>query len=50
MTQYEFGKFVNTSLHDGYVLTIYPETNRGIFVNMECVATKPTTSEAPSHP
>jgi hypothetical protein len=50
MTKAELGKFVDSSLRDGFVLTIYPETRRGIFVNMECFATHPKTSEAPSHP
>jgi hypothetical protein len=45
MTKAEIGKFVDSSLRNGYVLTIYPETKRGIFVDMECLATK-----APSHP
>jgi hypothetical protein len=40
LTQAEIGKFVDSSLKDGYVLTVYPETKRGIFVNMECVAEK----------
>jgi hypothetical protein len=36
MTEAEIAKFVATSLRDGYVLTIYPESKRGIFVNMQC--------------
>jgi len=38
MTKAEIGEFVDSSLRDGYVLTIYPQTKNGIFVNMECVA------------
>jgi hypothetical protein len=34
MTKAEIGKFVDSSLRDGYVITIYPETKRGIFVDM----------------
>jgi hypothetical protein len=37
MTEAKLAKFVSSSLRDGYVLTIYPETKNGIFVNMECV-------------
>ena len=40
ITKAEIGKFVDSSLRDGYVITIYPETKRGIFVDMECIATK----------
>ncbi len=36
MTKAEIGNWVDSSLRDGYVVTIYPETKRGIFVNMEC--------------
>ena len=45
MTQAEVGKFVNSGLHEGYVLTIYPESKRGIFVNLEC--TNSTASATP---
>jgi hypothetical protein len=45
-TEAEIGKFVSSSLRDGYVLTIYPETGRGMFVDMECTA----DSKAPSRP
>lgn len=37
MTEAKLAKFVSSSLRDGYVLTIYPETKNGIFVNMECI-------------
>ena len=36
MTKAEIGNWVDSSLRDGYVVTIYPETKRGIFVNMDC--------------
>jgi hypothetical protein len=36
MAEAEIAKFVRSSLRDGYVLTIYPESKRGVFVNMEC--------------
>jgi hypothetical protein len=41
----EFGQMILPALRDGYVLTIYPPTKRGIFVNSECrSANKPTAS------
>src|SRR5580704_9001126 len=40
MTKAEIGEFVDSSLRDGYILTIYPQTKSGIFVNMECIAEK----------
>jgi len=46
MTKVEIGKFVDSSLREGYILTIYPETKRGIFVDKECIA----ASKASSHP
>lgn len=39
LSETEIGKFVDSSLRDGYVVTIYPATKRGIFVNMECIST-----------
>src|ERR1700675_1550116 len=45
MTQAEVGKFVNSGLHEGYVLTNYPESKRGLFVNLEC--TNSTASATP---
>lgn len=48
MTEAKLAKFVSSSLHDGYVLTIYPETRNGIFVDMKCTAEKkPTVPKAP---
>src|ERR1700682_5450636 len=42
-TEAEFGHMILPALRDGYVLTIYPPTKRGIFVNQEChSAEKPT--------
>lgn len=49
ITQAEMGKFIQSSLREGYTLTIYPETKSGIFVNMECVA-KAKTTEFVSRP
>jgi hypothetical protein len=44
----EIGNFVDSSLRDGYIVTIYPESTRGIFVNMECIAEKnPAVSKVP---
>jgi hypothetical protein len=39
MTDGELGDFVSRSLHDGYIVTIYPATKRGTFVNMQCTNT-----------
>jgi hypothetical protein len=35
----EIGDFISSSLQDGYIVTIYPPTKRGIFVAMECTNT-----------
>ena len=35
-TDAEFGQMIMPALRQGYVLTIYPPTKRGIFVNQEC--------------
>ena len=35
-TDEEIGKMIMPALRQGYVLTIYPPTKRGIFVNQEC--------------
>jgi hypothetical protein len=35
----ELGKFVSKSLHDGYIVSIYPATKTGIFVTMQCTNT-----------
>jgi hypothetical protein len=45
MTEAEIAKWVTSSLRDGYTLTLYPESQRGMFVSMECA--KPKES---SHP
>ena len=47
LTEAEIGKFVRSSLQNGYVVTIYPRTKSGIFVNMECIAVSPTALKAP---
>jgi hypothetical protein len=39
MTDEELGKFVSKSLHDGYIISIYPSTKTGIFVTMQCTNT-----------
>jgi hypothetical protein len=36
MSDKEIGLFVSKSLHDGYIVTVYPATNSGIFVSMAC--------------
>lgn len=35
-TDAEFGQMILPALRQGYVITIYPPTKRGIFVNQEC--------------
>jgi hypothetical protein len=45
MSDKDIGGFVSKSLHDGYIVTVYPATKNGIFVNMEC--TNATTSATP---
>ena len=42
MTEAEIAKFVSSSLREGYILTIYPESKNGIFVNMECAKATPS--------
>lgn len=32
----EIGKYVLSRLHDGYIITLYPATKRGIFADLEC--------------
>lgn len=32
----EFGKAILSALHQGYVITMYPPTKNGIFLNQEC--------------
>jgi|ERR1017187_2196810 hypothetical protein len=36
LTDAEIGKSVFGALRQGYIVTIYPPTKRGIFVNFEC--------------
>jgi hypothetical protein len=48
VTDAEISRFVTTSLRDGYVLTIYPETSNGVFVDMAC--SSKTQVNAPEHP
>lgn len=48
ITETEMATFIAVSLRDGYVLTIYPESKSGIFVNMECAVPAPMAT--PSHP
>jgi len=47
LTEAEIGKFVASSLRDGYVLTIYPESKNGVFVDMTCPATPKPTNQKP---
>lgn len=44
MTEAEMTRFVTSSLRDGYVLTLYPESKNGVFVEMNCTAAKKVTS------
>ena len=40
-TDAEFGHVISAALRQGYVLTIYPPTKRGVFVNQECHPSPP---------
>lgn len=42
ITDNKLGAFVSKSLHDGYIVTVYPATKSGIFVAMQCTNTMPT--------
>lgn len=42
-TDAEFGKMILPALREGYILTIYPPTKSGIFINQECASAKATT-------
>jgi hypothetical protein len=42
LTKPEVGQYVTDALREGYILTIYPATKRGIFVNAECVSSAAT--------
>jgi hypothetical protein len=37
LTDSEIGHAVSAALKDGYVVTLYPQTNQGLFVNYECL-------------
>ena len=39
-TDEEFGRMILPALRQGYVLTIYPPTKRGVFVSQECHGSK----------
>jgi hypothetical protein len=39
MSDKEIGAFVSKSLHDGYIVSVYPATKTGIFVSMQCTNT-----------
>jgi hypothetical protein len=36
LTEAEIGTTVSKALKEGYVVTLFPESKRGIFVNFEC--------------
>jgi hypothetical protein len=45
LTEAEIGHYIAMTQKDGYVLTIYPPTKEGIFVNVECpIGSKKTTT------
>jgi hypothetical protein len=46
-TDAEFGHMILPVLRDGYVLTIYPPTKRGIFISSMCPA---ADANASTHP
>jgi hypothetical protein len=49
LTDAEIGKAIRSDIQNGYVVTTYPETANGIFVDMECLAAHKPTG-APSRP
>ena len=48
LTEAELGRFIRSSLRDGYTLTLYPESKNGIFADMRCPSAKKAIS--PQHP
>ena len=36
LSQKQIGKLISKFVHDGYIVTIYPPTKDGIFVDLEC--------------
>jgi hypothetical protein len=47
ITQAEIWKMISAYLRDGYVVTIYPQTKRGTFVNLECPSKSTTAPKRP---
>jgi hypothetical protein len=45
----EIGKFIASSLRDGYIVVAYPKTESGIFIDLECPKTNGTAA-LPSNP
>lgn len=46
-SDFEIGRFVSEKLHEGYVVTIYPTTKRGVFTYLTCTNTM--ASDPPKH-
>jgi len=44
-TDSEIGQFVSKSLRNGYIVTVYPATKRGVFVAMQCTNTMTSARE-----
>jgi hypothetical protein len=40
LSEAEIGHYVVSKLRNGYILTIYPQTQRGIFVDLDCTGQK----------
>jgi len=40
LTEPEIGHYIMAKLREGYILTVYPQTKRGIFVDFECTSPK----------
>jgi hypothetical protein len=38
LTEVEIGRTISSYLKDGYILTVYPPTKSGTFINLECPA------------
>jgi len=47
LTDAEIGHSISKALKDGYIITVYPKTKRGIFVNYECPLAEPGTPKTP---
>jgi hypothetical protein len=47
LTDTEVGRHVLARLREGYIVTLYPPSKSGIFVDADCPASQQTISKAP---